>query len=62
MVGQLLVRSLERSDRVYQAMLARGYRGELLTMNPHVMASFDWLVLWSALLLLLLLQATAHIV
>lgn len=62
MVGQLLVRSLARSDRVYQAMLARGYRGELLTMNPHVMTSFDWLVLWAALLLLFLLQATAHLV
>jgi cobalt/nickel transport system permease protein len=62
MVGQLLVRSLARSDRVYQAMLARGYRGELLTMNPHVMASPDWLVLWAALLLLLLLQITAHLV
>jgi cobalt/nickel transport system permease protein len=61
MVGQLLVRSLARSDRVYQAMLARGYRGELLTMNPHVMASLDWLVLWAALLLLLLLQAIAHL-
>jgi len=62
MVGQLLVRSLARSDRVYQAMLARGYRGELLTMNPHVMTSLDWLVLWAALLVLLLLQAIAHLV
>ncbi len=58
MVGQLLLRSLARSDRVYQAMLARGYRGELLTMNPHHMAPFDWFVLCAALLLLLLLQAS----
>lgn len=62
MVGQLLVRSMERSDRVYQAMLARGYQGELLTMNPHVMVSFDWLVLSTALLGLLLLQAAARFV
>jgi cobalt/nickel transport system permease protein len=62
MVGQLLVRSLARSDRVYQAMLARGYQGELLTMNPHVMCSFDWLVLGAALLVLLLLQVIARIV
>jgi cobalt/nickel transport system permease protein len=45
MAGQLFVRSLDRSDRVYQAMLARGYRGSLLTMNPHVMRPLDWAVL-----------------
>jgi cobalt/nickel transport system permease protein len=46
MAGQLFIRSLERSDRVYQAMLARGYRGALLTMNPHVMRPLDWAVLF----------------
>ncbi len=45
MAGQLLVRSLDRSDRVYQAMLARGYRGEMLTMTPHVMRPSDWVAL-----------------
>jgi cobalt/nickel transport system permease protein len=44
MVGQLFLRSLERSDRVYNAMLARGYRGELLTMNPHRMQPADWFI------------------
>ncbi|MEN8098220.1 MAG: cobalt ECF transporter T component CbiQ [Chloroflexota bacterium] len=29
MVGQLFLRSYSRSDRVYQAMASRGYRGEL---------------------------------
>jgi len=38
MAGQLFLRSFSRSDRVYQAMLSRGYRGELLTMNPHASA------------------------
>lgn len=61
MVGQLLVRSMERSDRVYQAMLARGYQGELLTMNPHVMVAFDWFILGAAVLGLLLLQAVGRI-
>jgi cobalt/nickel transport system permease protein len=45
MAGQLLVRSLDRSDRVYQAMQARGYRGEMLTMRPHVMSTSGWAVL-----------------
>jgi len=44
MAGQLLIRSLDRSDRVYNAMLARGYRGHLLTMNPHLMTRRDWLM------------------
>lgn len=30
MVGSLFVRSLERSDRVYNAMVSRGYAGEML--------------------------------
>jgi len=46
MVGQLLLRSLDRSDRVYNAMLARGYDGRLLTLNPHQMKRHDWL--WGA--------------
>lgn len=49
MAGQLLVRSLDRSDRVYQAMLARGYRGELLTLAPHAMRPADWLALAASL-------------
>lgn len=56
MVGQLFVRSLERSERVYNAMLARGYQGQLLTMNPHVMQLHDWLGLATAVLLFSLIQ------
>ncbi len=44
MVGQLFLRSYDRSERVYSAMLARGYQGELLTMNPHYMTARDWLL------------------
>jgi cobalt/nickel transport system permease protein len=32
MVGNLFVRGYERSERVYQAMLARGYDGEVRTL------------------------------
>lgn len=32
MAGSLFVRSLERSDRIYNAMLARGYDGEVRTL------------------------------
>lgn len=60
MVGQLFSRSLERSDRVYNAMLARGYHGRLLTMNPHAMARFDWLAGGTAVFILMLIQFIAR--
>ncbi len=31
-IGTLLVRSFERTDRVYKAMLSKGYQGELHSM------------------------------
>ncbi len=61
MVGQLLVRSLDRSDKVYNAMLARGYRGQLLTMNPHIMTRRDWLFLGLGLMLIIALQLIGHV-
>lgn len=52
MVGSLFVRSLERSERVYAAMLARGYDGRTLALATPRMAAFDWgaLALAAALL------------
>ncbi len=61
MVGQLMGRSFDRSERVYQAMLARGYRGEWLTMTPHVMRRLDWLALVIALAALLLTQTIGRL-
>ena len=61
MVGQLFVRSFERSDKVYNAMLARGYRGQLLTMNPHIMLRSDWLFLLLGVLLIVALQVIGRI-
>lgn len=61
MAGQLFLRSFERSDRVYNAMLARGYRGQLLTMNPHVLRARDWAYGFGALALLVLLQVVGRI-
>ncbi len=43
MAGQLFLRSYERSDRIYNAMLARGYQGHFYTLNPHSMKASDWL-------------------
>lgn len=44
MAGQLFLRSYERSDRIYNAMLSRGYSGHLYTLNPHEMKTSDYYV------------------
>jgi len=56
MAGQLFLRSYERSDRVYNAMLARGYTGHLMTINPHVLKRVDYVVTVLAFVVILLLQ------
>jgi cobalt/nickel transport system permease protein len=61
MAGQLFLRSYERSDRVYSAMLARGYAGQFLTLNPHVMRASDWSALLVAIVCLLLLQVVGRL-
>lgn len=61
MVGQLLLRSFERSDRVYNAMVARGYNGRLLTMNPHHMKSSDWRLGGLGVAAILLIQLVARL-
>ena len=60
MVGQLFLRSYERSDRVYNAMLARGYRGHIQTLNPHVMRPGDWAMGAAAVAMLLILQIIGY--
>ncbi|HSM72200.1 MAG TPA: cobalt ECF transporter T component CbiQ [Anaerolineales bacterium] len=56
MAGQLFLRSYERSDRVYNAMLSRGYTGHLQTMNPHELQRVDYLTTALALILLFIFQ------
>lgn len=61
MVGQLFMRSYERGDRVYNAMLARGYHGVLYTPHPHTMRPMDWLAGLTAALAVLALQVGARV-
>ena len=61
MVGQLFLRSLERGERVHQAMLARGYRSHIYTLNPHVITRRDWLFAAAGILILAVIQISAHL-
>lgn len=60
MAGQLFLRSYERSDRVYNAMLARGFQGELLTMRAHQMTAMDWNSLLLIFTVVLTVQFIGH--
>jgi cobalt/nickel transport system permease protein len=55
MAGSLFIRSLERSERVYAAMLARGYDGTPRSLPQAGVARRDWLILLAGLLALALL-------
>jgi cobalt/nickel transport system permease protein len=61
MAGQLFLRSYERSDRVYNAMLARGYTGHLQTINLHILRGVDYIVTAFVILFLVLLQLAGRL-
>lgn len=56
LVGQLFLRSYERSERIHHAMQARGYSGQIRTMQSHMLKSRDWLFLTAGCLVIVLLQ------
>lgn len=45
MAGSLFLRSVERSDRVYAAMLSRGYNGDLLAGEQKSFSPQSWKIL-----------------
>jgi cobalt/nickel transport system permease protein len=54
MAGSLFIRSLERSERVYQAMLARGYDGEIRSLREVPLERKEILFLVLAIIVLFL--------
>ena len=53
MIGSLFIRSYERSERIYAAMLARGFAGEIRTLTRFTWHAYDtWVGLgWLAALI-----------
>jgi len=52
MAGNLFLRAFERSDRIYLAMVSRGYDGEVRTLPLPAITSANWLVLLAGLAIL----------
>jgi cobalt/nickel transport system permease protein len=60
MAGSLFLRSLERSDRIYNAMLSRGYDGEVRTLPQPAISRGEWVTLWIGLAVLSSLLALSY--
>ena len=58
MAGSLFLRAIERSDRIYVAMLSRGYDGEIRSFAQPPLSSGARSALWIGLLVLGLLWLT----
>jgi len=54
MIANLFLRSYERGERVYLAMLSRGYNGDLILNYKYKIGWIDWLyfVIFSIILVL----------
>lgn len=55
MAGNLFLRAFERSDRIYVAMLSRGYDGEVRTLPLPAFSRSNWLTLATGLFVLAIL-------
>lgn len=62
MAGSLLLRGIERSDRIYNAMLARGYDGEVRAIPLPAIRTNHWFVLFVGLLILVILLTLSYII
>ncbi|MCP4536548.1 MAG: cobalt ECF transporter T component CbiQ [Chloroflexi bacterium] len=62
MAGSLFLRSIERSERIYDAMVARGYDGETRSLRPPILRPWDILVALPFILVLAVIQVLARLV
>jgi len=61
MAGSLFLRSIERSERIYDAMLSRGYDGEARSLRPPVLRPRDILIALPFVLALAATQVLARV-
>ncbi len=60
MAGSLFLRAFERSDRIYMAMVSRGYDGEVRNMPSQAILPSHWAMLIGGLCLLAVLLLYAY--
>ncbi|NJD55570.1 MAG: cobalt ECF transporter T component CbiQ [Nitrospirae bacterium] len=56
LIGTLFLRTMERAERVYQAMLSRGFSGSLHTVKPYSFRAVDAVFLFTTIVLLYLFR------
>lgn len=61
MAGSLMLRSFERSERIYNAMLARGYTGQISTLIRSHLRPIDFMALFTTLAFFCTLLFLAHL-
>ncbi len=61
MAGNLFLRAFERSDRIYMAMLSRGYDGEVRLLPLPRIPTLQWVILGMGLGILVFLLAIAFL-
>jgi len=59
--GSLFLRAIERSDRIYMAMVSRGYDGEVRLMPSPGLRPVHWAILLSGLAVLAFLLLAAYL-
>jgi cobalt/nickel transport system permease protein len=55
-IGTLLIRSFERTERIYKAMLSKGYQGEFHSLTTFKSVGNDWVKASLIIVLVLLLM------
>jgi cobalt/nickel transport system permease protein len=56
MIGSLFLRTLERAERVHQAMLSRGYQGLPSRPTGRSLRAFDWSILVGLIIIVMIGQ------
>jgi cobalt/nickel transport system permease protein len=62
MAGSLFLRAFERSDRIYMAMVSRGYDGEVRTLPLPGVQPTQWVVLVAGMCVLVAFLTLAFLV
>ena len=64
LIGQMLLRSMDRANDLYDSMQLRGFDGEFRTgrEEPLKAADFLWPLIWAAIIILLRLFPVAELV